>query len=496
MQNNISKQAAIHELWRRGQLSFLFNKDKNQTELKHLYETSKDKISVWLLARRSGKSYALLVLALEKCLSKPKCIVKYLGPTKLMVKSISRPLMEKLLEGCPEDLKPQLKEVDYTYYFPNGSELQMAGADSGHAEKLRGGDAHLIVIDEAGSIDNLKYIIQSILLPTTLLTKGKLLLASTPPVESEHDFLYYIEEAELKNTIVKRTIYDNPRLTPKDIEEAKVEMGGENTDGFRREYLCQIIKDGNSSVIPEFDDELIKDVVKEWNLPPYYDSYVSMDLGFKDFTGLIFGYYDFRLAKIIIEDEILFDFKQSDMNLKKLSGLIKEKEEKLWTNKLTNEVRKPYLRISDIDYIVLQELYNASERSISFTPATKYDKEAAINNVRTLFSAKRIIINPRCKNLIRHLKNVKWNKGKTSFARSAENGHYDLVDALIYLVRHTSFTKNPYPLSYQFNSNDLYINDKQAFEKRTGRATYDSVFRGMLGQSPKPKENFYGRRNK
>lgn len=490
MQNNISKQAALHELWRRGHLSFLL--DKNQKELKVLYETSKDKISVWLLARRSGKSYALLVLALEMCLGKKKSIVKYLGPTKLQIKGVVRPLMETLLENCPEDLKPQLKESDYIYYFPNGSELQMAGADSGHAEKLRGGDAHLILIDEAGSIDNLKYIIQSILLPTTLLTKGKVIIASTPPVESEHDFLYYIETAELKNTIVKRTLYDNPRLEQKDFDEAKVEMGGEHTDGFQREYLCKIIKDGNSSVIPEFDDDLMKEIIKEWPLPPYYDAYVSMDLGFKDFTGLLFAYYDFRAAKLIIEDEILFDFKQSDMNLKKLSGMIKQKEEQLWTNKLTNEVRKPYLRVSDIDYIVLQELFNASDRQISFTPATKYDKESAINNVRTMFSSKRIIINPRCKNLIRHLSNVKWNKSKSSFARSAENGHYDLVDALIYLVRHTSFTKNPYPLTYQFNTSDLFINNKEGFEKSLGRTTYDSVFRSMFNQ--KPRDSIYGKR--
>ena len=489
--SNISKQAALHELWRRGTLSFLL--DKNQKELKTLYETGKDKISVWLLARRSGKSYALLVLALEKSLGTPRSIVKYLGPTKLMLKSIVRPLMEKLLENCPEDLKPQLKEADYIYYFPNGSEIQMAGADSGHAEKLRGGDAHLILIDEAGSIDKLKYIIQSILLPTTLLTKGKVILASTPPVESEHDFLYYIEEAELKNTIVKRTLYDNPRLDVKDFEEAKIEMGGEFTEGFQREYMCRIIKNADTSVIPEFDDDSIKDLVKENPKPPYYDSYVSMDLGFKDFTGLLFGYYDFRAAKLIIEDEILFDFKQNDMNLKKLAGMIKQKEELLWTSKLTNEVRKPYLRVSDIDYIVLQELYNASDRTISFTPATKYDKESAINNVRTMFSSKRIIINPRCINLIRHLKNVKWNKSKTSFARSAENGHYDLVDALIYMVRHTSFTKNPYPLTYQFNTADIYINNKEGFEKSMGKVTYESVFRGILGHQ-KSKDSLYKRK--
>lgn len=483
--SKVSKQAAYQELWRRGELSFRL--DNNQRELKKLYSESKEKINVWLLARRSGKSHCLLVLALEKCLREPKSLVKYLGPTKLQIKSVVRPLIEKILETCPDELKPQLKESDYTYYFSNGSELQMAGADGGHAEKLRGGDAHLILIDEAGSIDRLKYNIQSILIPTTLLTKGKILIASTPPVESEHDFLYYIEEAELKNTIIKRTINDNPRLTPKDLEEAAVEMGGIDTEGYQREYLCKIIKNADTSVIPEFDEDLIKQIVQEHPEPPFYDCYVAMDLGFKDLTALVFGYYDFRAAKIIIQDELIVDFKQSEMNLKKLGDLIKAKEEAIWTNRLTNEVRKPYLRVSDIDYIVLQELYNSTHGLISFAPAQKYDKESVINNLRTLFSSKKIIISPKCVNLIRHLKNVKWNKSKTSFARSAENGHYDLVDALLYFIRHISLNKNPYPIDYQFNNQDLFINDRQAFDRRYPKTGYTEVMKSIFNIKPKAK---------
>lgn len=482
----VSAKVAKYELWRRGHLTWLL--DKNQQELRDLYYNTKEKINVWLLARRSGKSYSLIVMALEVCNSKPKTIVKYLGPTKLQIKQIVRPLIDKILEDCPDELKPQLRESDYIYYFPNGSELHMAGADAGHAEKLRGSDAHLILVDEAGSVADLKYIIQSILLPTTLITKGKIILASTPPVESEHDFLYYIEDAELKGTIVKRTIYDNPRLSEKDLKEAEEEMGGKHTESFRREYLCEIIKDSNSSVIPEFDDNLIKDIVKEWPLPPYFDGYVGMDLGFKDLTALVFGYYDFRAAKIIIQDELVIDFKQPDMNLKKLCDLIKQKEESIWTNPITHEVRSPYMRVSDIDYIVLQEIGKASGGLIHFSPANKYDKEANINNLRTLLSTKRIIISPKCVNLIRHLKNVKWSKNKQGFARSAENAHYDLVDACLYFVKSMNFNKNPYPATYDLNMKDLYVTNPEKYQKQT---TYEDVFKKMLNIKPKVS---YGRR--
>jgi hypothetical protein len=474
MSSKLSKTQAIHELWRRGQLSYKL--DVNQKILRQVYKDSKEKINVWLLSRRLGKTTTLVNLGFEVCLSQPKSIVKFLSPTKMMAKQNVRPIIDKILEDCPEDLKPTIKEADYIYYFPNGSEFQMAGADSGHAEKLRGADAHLCLIDEAGSIDRLDYIVKSILLPTTLLTKGKIILAGTPPVESEHDMLQYIETAEMNDTLIKKTIYDIPRLTPDMMAEAEKEQGGKHTDGFRREYLVEIIKDANSSVIPEFDEKLAQEIVKDWPTPPFYDSYVAMDLGFKDLTVLVFGYYDFRAAKIIIQDELVVDFKQPDMNLKKLCSLIKEKEEKLWTNPLSGEVKKPSLRVSDIDYIVLQEIYNQSNRTISFTPASKYDKEANINNLRTLLVANKVIINPRCVHLIRHLKNVKWNKSKKEFARSAENGHYDLVDALLYFARHVSLVKNPYPLSYGYNQQDLYVRNPEILQAGGYNTAFNKIF--------------------
>jgi hypothetical protein len=288
--------------------------------------------------------------------------------------------------------------------------------------------------------------------------------------------LQYIETAEMNGTLIKKTIYDIPRLTPDMMAEAEKEQGGKHTDGFRREYLVEIIKDANSSVIPEFDEKLAQEIVKDWPTPPFYDSYVAMDLGFKDLTALVFGYYDFRAAKIIIQDELVVDFKQPDMNLKKLCSLIKEKEEKLWTNPLSGEVKKPSLRVSDIDYIVLQEIYNQSNRTISFTPASKYDKEANINNLRTLLVANKVIINPRCVHLIRHLKNVKWNKSKKEFARSAENGHYDLVDALLYFARHVSLVKNPYPLSYGYNQQDLYVRNPEILQAGGYNTAFNKIF--------------------
>lgn len=218
-------------------------------------------------------------------------------------------------------------------------------------------------------------------------------------------------------------------------------------------HNCELIKSATTSVLPEFTKELEKEVIKEWPKPPFYDAYVSMDLGGIDLTALLFGYYDFRNDKIIIEDEIEFDFSKQDKHLKLLVEEIKKKEADLWTNILTNEVRKPYLRVSDINIIATNEISKISHNQIYFKNTAKDDKESAINNVRILLSHKKIIINPRCVNLIRHLRNVRWasEKNKSTFGRSPDNGHYDFVDALIYFVRNVEFRKNPFPKNYDLN---------------------------------------------
>lgn len=477
----ISKKEAKAELWRRGQLSWLL--DKNQKDLYELFHKSDHKIQTWLLARRSGKTHTLLVLAFETLLRKPRTVVKFVAPTRLQVQTIVRPLITKITEDCPKDLIPEFKTQDFIYYFPNGSELQLAGSENKNAEKLRGGECDIAIIDETQDVSDLDNIIQSILIPTTLTTKGKILIAGTPPKETDHLFVKYIEESEQRGSLIKRTVYDNPRISKEDLESEILSQYPlrERSEEFRREFLCEIIKDQSVAVIPEFTEDLKRDIIKEWPKPPYFDAYVSMDLGAVDLTAVLFGYYDFRAAKLVIEDEIIADFSKKDMNIERLTTLIKEKEEALWTNTITNEFKKPYLRVSDINPIVMQEIAVKSYGQVFFTTTRKDEKEASINNMRSLLGGHKIIIHPRCVNLIRHLDNVKWksSKNKQTFARSPDNGHYDCVDALIYLCRNIVFSKNPYPANYDLGKGDIFIPNQDAFNNQNrskAMATFHKIF--------------------
>ncbi len=440
-------------LWHMGNLQWKL--DEIQKELYKAFYSSTYKTNVWSCSRRLGKSYALCCIAIEQCLQKPNVIIKFIAPAQKQVKGIIRPLFQEIFKDCPDELRPHFRTADNIYRFNNGSEIQLAGTDSGHAESLRGGSSNLCIVDEAGFCDDLTYIIQSILIPTTTTTHGKIILSSTPPRLATHEFIKYMEDAESRGNFLKKTIYDGlgSRITQEMIDEIIRELGGAESPDFRREYLCEIVRDEDSHVIPEFTEEKQTEVVKEWTRPPYFDVYVGGDIGVKDFTFFLYGYYDFRTSKIIIEDEVVLHGQK--WNTQALAAALIEKEALHFTNPATKQVQKPYLRVCDNNLTVINDLH--SLHGLTFIPTAKDDAYMAINNVRILMQQGRIIINPRCKHLIAHIKYASWNKSRQSFNRSQDHGHYDGVHALTYFCRAIQQGKNPYPASFGMGSGDSWF---------------------------------------
>jgi hypothetical protein len=199
-----------------------------------------------------------------------------------------------------------------------------------------------------------------------------------------------------------------------------------------------------------------------------------MDLGFNDLTVVLFGYWDFRADKLIIEDEIVV--KGTDLHLKKLGEQIWNKEAELWTNVMSGEVHRPLKRVSDTNLVAINEIRQNTHNRVSFISVDKDDNDSAINHLRMMLSAQKIIINPRCETLIKHLLNVKWASNKKTFARSPDDGHYDAVDAIKYLVRSVNYTKNPYPANYNLDVRDLFVSNPRKFEANSQISAFKKIF--------------------
>ena len=446
--------AARKQLWRAGELDWKL--DTTQQKIYQFFKNNPKKVIVVNASRRIGKSWGLVALAVETCIKKDKAVVKFLQPKQNMIRINITPIFNQILEDCPKELRPHFNGKDNIYEFPNGSQIQLAGTDSGNMEKLRGGNSDLCIVDEAGFCSELSYTVNSILIPTTTLTQGKIILSSTTPPNSEHEFIEYMRIAGAQDSLIVKTIYDaledhkteeNPRITEHLITEIiQNTPGGEKSDSFQTEYLCKILQKSESAVVPEFDDEVEQDTVVNWPRPDFCDKYVAMDIGFVDFTFVLFAYYHFEDGVIVVEDELVVN--GPSMTTDSLAEDIKDKENSLWYNKKTAQYDTPSLRVSDNNLIMINDLIRLHQ--LVFIPTQKDNKEAQISQLRILIQNRQIIINPRCKILIEHLKHATWDKARKEFKRSEAYGHYDGIDALVYLVRNIDRNKNPFPKGYKF----------------------------------------------
>lgn len=461
MSEKLTPQQARRLLWESGNVVD-YVLDKNQQDIYKQYKTHRRKQHIVVFSRQMGKSFGFLGIADQECRTRPGITVCYVAPRLNQAKKIVRSNFVDLLQTCPPDLKPRYLTQESAYVYPNGSRIELSGFNAGEIEAMRGPKAHLILVDEAGFMDGLKYGLRSVLFPKLNSTKGSLLMCSTLPRSAGHEYWELVKKAEFDGTLLKRDIFQCERYTKEDIDGFAEEVGGYDSIDFQREYLNMMLTDQESAVFPEATEEKMKLIVAEHKRPAFYDSYISMDIGFRDYTAILFGYYDFLKAKLIIEDEVLL--KGSKVTTNAVSTLIKEKEAELYQSKPV------YLRIADNNNPIFLNDLAQIPHQLYFQPTQKDDKESAISKVRLMIQQEKLVINPRCKTLINHIKYATWNNKRSGFDRDLQNGHFDAADAIIYMVRNIQVGKNPYPNTYFLPEGTLWdMTDKNgpknAFEK-------------------------------
>ncbi len=428
------------EMWRRGVL-VPWLAHPAQQQMAAGIVASANKKYVINSARRLGKSYLLCLLALEHAIKNPNAQIKYAAETQRSVKKIILPLMRQIMETCPRELRPRFSSPDGVYEFSNGSEIHIAGAALDQADSLRGTACDLAIVDEAGFIDALEYLIDSVLLPQTLgRPNSRIILASTPSKTPDHPFVRkYMAQAMAENAYSKFTIYDNPRITPEEIAEMMKEAGGENSTTWRREYLAEIVTETENAIFPEATAEgFLDSQVYDLPRPPFFVPFVAIDLGYVDFTGAVFGYYNFKANKIVIEDELLFNRSTSESIVKQVLS----KEAELWGKV------KPRVRVVDGPALVIADLNETHKFGCKYPDKT--DLTASVNRVRMDLGASVFAIHPRCTNLIAQIRFAVWDSSRSKFARSSA-GHFDLAAALLYFCRHLDRSTNPFPADYGFD---------------------------------------------
>lgn len=445
--------AARHELWRRGDLSWKLT--PNSMAVSKLFDSAPPLATVVdESSRKVGKSYLALCKAFEACIANPGQRVNYACKTGVMAYEVVLPLVRQVAADAPPELMPTYNGQTHHITFPEdgpakGAYVVLFGCeDQLKADRGRGPSACFNVVDEAGFIPILLYVMSDVLKPQVIYSKGKTLLLSSPALSPGHEFCAIADAAQKRGLYSNRNVYTPGGLfkSTDEIEEYISSFAadlGQPVERFRksstykREVLGQRAIDERLAVVPDWG-EVENEVVAEWVRPPgfsHVDTYVSIDPGMSDHTGILFAYLDYLGGgAIVVEDELLLQ----QASTSKIASEVHAKEATLWPDK------RPYLRVvDDIGKRLISDLW--TEHKLSCSPLMNNDREAAINLLNVVVGGRKFRVHKRCVNLIRQLRNAIRVRPGGDMARSEMDGHWDLVAAAYHLTRHVERARNPYP---------------------------------------------------
>ena len=450
--------------WRSGRLLYKIVEDATQFDLYEQIRSTKGNKFVTEGARKLGKSWLHGVIALETALQNPGKQINWVTATKLACRQILLPILEEISLDAPADCRGHHDTQNGRWVLPNGAYVQLVGAETKQdCERSRGPSSILTILDEAGFIDLLEYLLDSVLKPQMRRVRrkagsfvGMVLSVSTTPYAPTHYFCRLADLASIDGSYQRLTIYDSGWETKEQIDSYIAREAAEKglsveafkaTSTFRREYLSIRVIDEEAVVFSEFHDaELRTRIVRQWQRPPGFEEFVqkrvSIDLGMSDKTGLLFGYVDFPAGKAVIEGERLLE----KPSTQRIAQCIRETEADLWPGA---DERRTSRAIDDPHGRVVLDLWELER--IRTDKAVKHDREASIGIIRTMLPAERLIISPSCVQLQRQLLEAMRSKNKKDFARDdfeGGNSHYDLCAALMYFVRGLDLHRNPYPANF------------------------------------------------
>ena len=441
-----SRADIVNTLWQRGQLSWILYKHQRPiyNKIREVIDSEDVDQNSYVLdiSRQFGKSFCMFTVAVEECLRTPYRTIVYIAPLKKqVVEIVTENTFRALFATAPKSCIPTLKDSELQ--FANGSRIRLSGTDNRNYEGLRGGIAHLVLLDEAGFMSDLSTGVIPTVLPMTKTTGGKILFASTPPETLDHDFYDILREHDEFGNISTFTIHDDKSLTQKQFDTIVSACKGQDTTLFKREYECQRIAEQSQQVIPELTIDIGNRLIVQPEsfkdqLHPYWQKYVVADWGGKDRTAILFAHYNFRTSKVIIEDHL--DLQGNLISSGRIAESVKAKVAELWPNE-----DKSIRYICDSNNVLIQNDMNVVYH-LPFTSTSK-DRLASqmVQKVRDWVYDERIYFAPNAEYVLKCAQSGWWAKGKDMFARSKIYGHYDALAALIYLVRNIDTTTDPVP---------------------------------------------------
>jgi hypothetical protein len=487
------RRADINLMWCNGDLSFLMHDGQQRMRdqfhawrmIDQLELTHEDGALPLVFAveggKRFGKTTGALWIAHElavwfaKTFRRP-AMMRYTSAFQKTIDEIIGSVAPQVFETAPPSCEAQYHgkrgPLPAGFYWPTqgptlGARLALAGLDM-NKNALRGQGNDFDFISEAAFIDKLDYTVRNVLIHQYHQRPWSRMMVETsaPEVLGTDWEMTILPDARARGAVFSATIEDNPRLSRREKDFWIGQAGGRGHPNCEREYFNVISASPEQQVIPEFNEKLhIADTPR----PRHAIAMAAMDPGMRDLFAIIWGYWDAARAKLVVER----DWAQRNASTAHVAQVIGMTEAELYggaaelgddreptirfglqkPNGLcwwdgTEFRANPVQRISDTEARLIGDL--TVDYDISVMNTLKDDKEAALYALRNAFRDAKIEIHPRCTKLISHVRTARWNDNRTDYERTPQHGHYDLLDALVYLWRMMQpyRSHDPFPPAY------------------------------------------------
>ena len=287
------------------------NRDFNEYRLiKQFYDKQRDimldcnkfRKIITITSRRTGKTTMNAGLCVFECLT-PNSNVAYIN---LTFTNAVEQIFELIVDyansiGFSINFKSKSEGV---IRFNNGSRIKITGnSNNSEADKLRGFNCRLAIIDEIGHQRNIDYLVNEILVPQMAdYTDSTLLLTGTPSRVPNH-FSTRIFNSDNEYKKYHFTMLDNPFIPNprKLIEEEAANKGmGINTPFIRREYFGEFVSDLEAIVFKDY--KTYKELPDLTDFNPIGIN-IGGDYGYKDYNGIVTVIYNKEKAIVLKEDK-------------------------------------------------------------------------------------------------------------------------------------------------------------------------------------------------
>jgi len=181
---------------------------------------------VLMCGRRFGKSLVAQAISIKESAEGNKQVA-YITPTYQLAKIF----FEEIVKNLPDEIF-DCNKSDLLIQFVNGGSVRFFTGE--RLDAMRGLKFHLVIIDEASYISDLKDGWNNSIRPTLTDYKGRAIFLSTPKGKNFFHSLF-LRSGEPGWESFQFTTYDNPHIDPSEIVAAKAQLPNAV---FEQEYMA------------------------------------------------------------------------------------------------------------------------------------------------------------------------------------------------------------------------------------------------------------------